>query len=51
MASSMETLKKTACAAIDDAAAELKTLSLDIWSHPELDFNEYHAHKVYIMHL
>ncbi|XP_077991722.1 xaa-Arg dipeptidase-like [Glandiceps talaboti] len=39
-------LKAKACKAIDTASTELNGLSQDIWSHPELGFEEYHAHKV-----
>ena len=37
-------LKKIACEAIDKAAAELNSLSDDIWSHPELCFEEKYSH-------
>jgi metal-dependent amidase/aminoacylase/carboxypeptidase family protein len=40
------TLKKIACDAIDAAAGELHALSQDIWEHPELNFQEKHAHDV-----
>ena len=40
------TLKKVACDAIDAAAGELHTLSQEIWDHPELNFEEKHAHTV-----
>ena len=43
---SMEELKKVACDAIDNAAAELHKLSDDIWNHPELGFQEKYAHQV-----
>lgn len=31
---------------IDESASTLNDLSQDIWSHPELAFEERHAHKV-----
>ena len=37
-------LKNIACEAIDKAAAELNSLSDDIWSHPELCFEEKYSH-------
>ena len=33
-------LKKIACEAIDQVATDLNSLSDDIWSHPELSFQE-----------
>lgn len=43
----MEALaKKAAVDAIDSSASALKELSSDIWSHPELDYQEEHAHAV-----
>ena len=30
--------------AIEEAAADLNQLSQQIWSHPELNYQEYHAH-------
>ena len=44
MATSIETLKKVACAAIDKAAEDLNALSQDIWNHPELCFEEKYSH-------
>ena len=44
MAGSIETLKKVASEAIDKAADDLNTLSQDIWSHPELCFEEKYSH-------
>ncbi len=37
-------LKKIACEAIDKAADDLNSLSQDIWSHPELCFEEKYSH-------
>ncbi len=37
-------LKKIACEAIDKAAEDLNSLSQDIWSHPELCFEEKYSH-------
>ena len=42
----MADFMKVAKAKIDAAASELNALSQDIWSHPELNFNEHHAHEV-----
>ncbi|CAG5127223.1 unnamed protein product [Candidula unifasciata] len=42
----MSNLKSLACAAIDKESSNLRTLSLDIWEHPELCFEEHHAHEV-----
>lgn len=42
----MADLKKIACNAIEEAASELHALSDDIWNHPELGFQEKHAHDV-----
>ncbi len=42
----IEFAKRAAEAAIDDASAALRELSLDIHSHPELNFEEEHAHEV-----
>ena len=39
-----ENLKKIACKAIDEAATDLNSLSDDIWSHPELCFEEKYSH-------
>ncbi|XP_005111933.1 peptidase M20 domain-containing protein 2 isoform X2 [Aplysia californica] len=36
--------KKLACEAIERENSALRALSLDIWDHPELCFNEKHAH-------
>ncbi|MGH2633910.1 MAG: M20 family metallopeptidase [Tepidiformaceae bacterium] len=43
-ASTLETAVTTANRVIDSASAALRTLSLDIHSHPELNFEEHHAH-------
>ena len=37
--------KKRAIAAIESNATALEELSSDIWSHPELGFQEKHAHS------
>lgn len=37
-------LKKVACAAIDAAIKDLDIVSREIWEHPELNFEEKHAH-------
>ena len=39
-------LKKCACDAIDAASEDLHQLSQQIWSHPELNFEEKYAHDV-----
>ena len=39
-------LKTLSDAAIDAAAGQLAELSRDIWSHPELNYEEKHAHSV-----
>ena len=41
-----DSLKTAACDAIDKAAKELHQLSDAIWSKPELNFEEHHAHEV-----
>jgi len=41
-----EALKKVACEAIDATSGDLARLSRDIWEHPELNFEETHAHAV-----
>lgn len=45
MASS-ERLKEIGCRAIDEAAAQLNSISRDIWNNPEICYEERHAHKV-----
>jgi Xaa-Arg dipeptidase len=42
----IEQARATAVAAIDAADGELRDLSLDIHSHPELAYEEVHAHEV-----
>lgn len=42
----MKPLYKAACDEIDAAATALNELSLEIWNHPEENFQETHAHKV-----
>ncbi|XP_076444595.1 xaa-Arg dipeptidase-like isoform X1 [Babylonia areolata] len=39
-------LKQIACDAIDAKMTALKALSQDIWNHPELCYEEKHAHQV-----
>nr|XP_054763398.1 xaa-Arg dipeptidase-like [Lytechinus pictus] len=31
---------------IDESASDLNKISQEIWSHPELGYNEHHAHKI-----
>ena len=42
----MENLKSTASTEIDSNAEELKSLSEEIWKHPELGLEEYKAHDL-----
>lgn len=42
----MNDFKQAACQAIEEAADELELLSKEIWSNPELNFEEHHAHKI-----
>ena len=42
----MVDIKAIACEAIDAAATELHALSDSIWHHPELAYEEKHAHKI-----
>ena len=42
----IDALKTAARRAVDDASPRLREISLDIHSHPELDFKEHHAHGV-----
>ncbi|KAH9512640.1 hypothetical protein Btru_039012 [Bulinus truncatus] len=42
----MAMAKSLACEAIDRASESLTEISLDIWNHPELCFQEHHAHKL-----
>lgn len=39
-------MAEAAKAKIDASAEDLNALSQEIWSHPELYFNEHHAHQV-----
>jgi hypothetical protein len=39
-------LKQVACDAIDKVAEELNEVSQEIWKHPELCYEEKHAHQV-----
>ena len=50
-ASTLEAAVATANEAIDSASTALRGLSLDIHSHPELNFEEHHAHAVLTDHL
>ncbi|MCZ2111421.1 MAG: M20 family metallopeptidase [Dehalococcoidia bacterium] len=43
--------RETASAAIDAASPSLRELSLDIHAHPELSFEEHHAHRVLTSYL
>ena len=49
--SNAKELKKVACKAIDQLSQDLHKLSQDIWSHPELNFNEHYAHEALTMFL
>ncbi len=40
----IELLRTVAAQVIDEASAELRRISLDIHAHPELNFQEHHAH-------
>ena len=42
----MESEKAKVCAAIEREDTTLRDISLNIWNHPELGYNEHHAHKV-----
>ena len=42
----MEAMKQAACGAIDDDSQALAELSHDIWSNPEIFYQEKHAHDV-----
>jgi len=47
--SEMESIKKfknVICELVDNSADELNAISHEIWSHPELAWNEHHAHKL-----
>lgn len=35
-----------ALAKIDASASDLNNISQEIWSHPELGYEEHHAHKI-----
>lgn len=39
-------MEEAAKAKIDASAEDLNAISQDIWTHPELNFNEHHAHEV-----
>ena len=43
---SMDAMKDAACSNIDDHSEALSELSHDIWSHPEIFYQEKHAHDV-----
>jgi metal-dependent amidase/aminoacylase/carboxypeptidase family protein len=42
----MSNPKLVACKCIDENKEHLIELSQEIWKHPELGFQEYHAHDV-----
>ena len=42
----MDKFKQAAYNAIDNEATDLRTLSHEIWSNPELLFEEHNAHKI-----
>ena len=42
----MDHLYRAACDEIDAASTDLNELSLEIWKHPEENFEEVHAHRV-----
>lgn len=42
----MSNPKLVACSCIEENKEHLTELSQDIWKHPELGFQEYHAHDV-----
>ncbi len=42
----IEELKSIACNAIENATTELNDVSQEIWKHPELHFEEHHAHAI-----
>ncbi|XP_041352189.1 peptidase M20 domain-containing protein 2-like [Gigantopelta aegis] len=42
----MDNLKSVACKAIDSTKEELKTISKSIFDHPELGYEEHHAHDL-----
>ena len=42
----VELLRAVAAQVIDEASAELRRISLDIHAHPELNFQEHHAHAL-----
>ena len=46
MSVEVDQLKAAACEAIDQAAGQLHTLSQQIWSSPELAYQEHQAHKL-----
>ena len=41
----IDQLKRAACAAIESAGGDLNELSQELWKHPELMFEEHHAHQ------
>lgn len=47
----VEALKRVACIAIVESSKDLSRLSYEIWSLPELCFEEYHAHEVLTTYL
>ncbi|KAK3097058.1 hypothetical protein FSP39_005982 [Pinctada imbricata] len=47
----MDDLKQAVCEGINKAATELHDISQDIWSNPELNYEEKHAHDVLTSYL
>lgn len=43
----MADLKRVTCDAIDKYAEDLCSLGMDIWEHPELDFQEFYSHDYF----
>ena len=48
---SSENLKRIACDVIDDERSRLVEISREIWSNPELAFNEVKASKLLVKYL
>ncbi len=51
MTATLHTLKQTVCNTIDATVDELNHISQDIWKHPEIGFEEYHAHTILVSFL
>ncbi|KAK3791995.1 hypothetical protein RRG08_035483 [Elysia crispata] len=47
----MENEKSKVCAAIEREDAALRDISINIWDHPELCYDEHHAHQVLTTYL